>query len=153
MSLSHVLSDRLLVGIMSSKVFVELLLPKIDNQWVIRKWEEDLECTIEDLWEKVSCKANLIFDSYLRDFHIQFLNTALQYNLVISSYRPSQSPLCGFCKIHAESYKHLFWECIYVVPIWTAIQDFCYDTVDTEDFKCLLLELSVSLTLFNYDSC
>ena len=80
------MSDRLLVGLMSSKVFVELLLPKIDNQWVIRKWEEDLECNIEDfLWEKVSCKANLIFDSYLHDFHIQFLNTALQYNLVISS--------------------------------------------------------------------
>ena len=35
----------------------------------------------------------------------------------------------------------MFWECVYIVPIWTVIQDICYDAIDMEDFsmfKCLL---------------
>ena len=130
------------MGLLPAAAFMELLIPKADESKIISKWELDLDCTIEGfLWNKVSKKANLIFDSYLRDFHIQFLKRAFHYNQKISTYQVSQSPMCDFCNLHEESYKHLFWECVYVVPIWTAIQDMCYDAIDMEDFsmfKCLL---------------
>ena len=42
------MSDWLKAGLMSSKAFTELLLPPNDFQRTIKKWEKDLECTIED---------------------------------------------------------------------------------------------------------
>ena len=136
------MSDRLRAGLMSSKAFTELLLPPNDFQRTITKWENDLECTIEDfLWKTILRKSNFIFDPYLRDFHIQFLHRGFHYNVAISKYRPSQSPVCDFCKQDNETYLHLFWECTFVQPLWVAVADFCHDAVDSEEFsmfKCLL---------------
>ena len=53
-----------------------------------------------------------------------------------------KSPLfVRFVPLLRKHDPHLFWDCKYVFPIWTAIQDICYDTIDKEDFsmfKCLL---------------
>ena len=66
-------SDRLVAGLLPPKAFMEMLIPKVDESSILSKWETDLECTIEDfLWTKICKKANLMFDSYLRDFIFNF---------------------------------------------------------------------------------
>ena len=142
------ITDRLFAGLLPSKEITRLLLPKISNTRIIGKWEVDLDCTIENfLWEKIVKKANVCFDPYLRDFHIQFLHRGFHYNVMSSKYNNSSS-LCSFCNTYEESYVHLFWECAYVMPLWTALNSICYENVDMEDFsmfKCLMSNFQSSL--------
>ena len=99
-------------------------------------------CEIENfLWDTILKKAKDCLTPRLKDFHVQFLHRAFHYNQKIATYRPDRSPLCTFCKNAPETYLHIFWDCIYVTPLWTALQTICYDNVDMEDFsqfKCLL---------------
>ena len=136
------ITDRLFAGLMPTKTFTELLLPHPVNNSAITHWEKDLECTIEGfLWQNICKKIKLLSSPLFRDFHTQLLNQVFPLNVLMSLYREEISPVCSFCSLVEETYPHLFWDCKYVFPIWTAIQDICYDTIDEEDFsmfKCLL---------------
>ena len=136
------ITDRLTAGLLPPKEFTQLLLPRDKNDGAKQKWSVDLECDIEPfLWEGILKKSKNLVLSQLKGFHLQFLHRGFHYNEKISSYHPSQSPLCSFCSLEPESYVHLYWNCKWVTPLWTAIQDMCYDYVDMEDFsmfKCVL---------------
>ena len=145
----YLLTDRLSAGLLTPKAFTQLLLPRDRNYQILAKWAIDLECDIEEfLWDAILQKARVLFIPSLKDFHIQFLHRAFHYNKKIATYRPHQSPQCTFCDTAPESYLHLFWQCKYVTPLWTALQTICYDNVDMEDFsqfKCLLSNFQHSL--------
>ena len=107
-----VITDRLFAGLLPSKAFTNLLLPKVVNHKAIDKWKLDLDCEIEMfLWETINKKTKIIFYPSLRDFHIQFLNRGFHYNCKIASYRVKVSPLCSFCQQSDKTYSHLFWQC------------------------------------------
>ena len=141
--------DRCMAGLLPAKGFSELLTPQVLNNGAIKHWEEALDCPIEDfVWITICKKIKLLRDTTLLDFHIQFLNHCYHYNMKISSNCPTQNPNCSFCFEDPESYMHLFWECPYVFSIWTAVQDFCHDYVDSEEFssfKCLLSNFQCKL--------
>ena len=143
------ITDRLSAGLLTPKAFTQLLLPRDRNYQVLTKWAVDLECDIEEfLWDAILKKTRGLFLPSLKDFHIQFLHRAFHYSATIATYRPHQSPLCTFCHTSPETYLHLFWECKFVTPLWTALQTICYDYVDMEDFsqfKCLLSNYQHSL--------
>ena len=70
-----------------------------------------------------------------------FCTEVFHYNAMIATYNPTKSPLCDFCGLSPETYIHLFWDCKYSAPLWTALQTISYDHVDMEDFsqfKCIL---------------
>ena len=133
---------RCLAELCSAKQFREIITPKVTNQKAIAHWKIDLDCDIEGfLWNKICARTKTLFTSSLRDFHVQFINRSFQYSALIASYNVNWDPRCSFCSNYPETYLHLFWECDYVFPLWSAIQQFCDDCVNYEDFstfKCLL---------------
>ena len=136
------LTDRLFAGLLMPKAFTQLLLPKIRNEKVRIKWQVDLDCDIEPFfWDIIVQKSRLLFLPQLHNFHIQFLNRGFHYNAKIATYRPTQSPMSELCGIAEQTYVNLFWDSSFAIPLWTALQDTCYEHVDMEDFtqfKCLM---------------
>ena len=131
-----VITDWLFARLLTPKDFTQLLLPRVRNDRAIERWQKDLDCDVEPFsWDIISKKSRLILNPPLCDFHIQFIHRGFQYNQTIASYKPNQSPMCEFCGTSEETYKHLFWDCKYAVPLWTAIQEISYDNVDMEDFS------------------
>ena len=126
-----VITDRLSAGLLTPKVFTQMLLPRDKNYQVLAKWENDLGCDIEHfLWDEILKKSKLLFIPSLKDFHAQFLHRGFHYNLLLATYIPARSPLCTFCGLSSEMYMHLFWDCKYSAPLWTALQTISYDKVD-----------------------
>ena len=127
-------------------VILYLKPPPVNH--ALRKWCESLEC--EDInWQYICSIAQQLEPIRLRSFYLKFINRGFIFNARKSRWTPQLSPLCRMCKLHDETYIHVFWECSLIRPLWTNFIQWCTRNLPFKEVyskeNCLLKGFSKSI--------
>ena len=83
----------------------------------------------------------------------------MSFNYHTSKYTPGLSPLCSYCHQYNETFRHVFWQCSAIQPLWGSLIAWCKDnvhsTVQYNELNCLLLGfdlpvLNIIMTICKY---
>lgn len=92
------------------------------------KWIENVTINIirgdRNCWKTIyymPFRATL--DSHMRSFQFKLVNRTLITNRHLKLYNIKEQDYCEFCKVQTETYEHLFFECKYVKPLWSKLEN------------------------------
>ena len=114
---------------------------------VVDKWNKD-RCNVD--WSKLTAKVTKLDNGNLKNFFIMFNARSLMLNNRVSHFLPI-SDRCTLCKLEAETFVHLFWECIKIQHIWRYVHSLVSPGHCTKDLSLLptqVLEKVVFLFTF-----
>lgn len=114
------------------------------------KWENLLNCEIDDWSSFFVILRRCCKDTYLRSFQYKLLHRIIPTNNFLFKIHLKDSKYCTFCKTEEETIEHLFFDCSVSYNFWSlfrgCVKNFYVD-FELDKEKTLLGSKSYSLFL------
>ena len=108
------------------KYFYKLFIQRVQQEPINchKKWENDLETSIEDWHGIYSLSFCIAKDTKLQNFQFKLLHRILPVNSFLYKCGLKETELCTFCMETKENLLHLFWKCNLAKKNWFAVKIF-----------------------------
>ena len=103
----------------AKKLYASLI--KSDFTDRLQSWSKEGLTLSLDEFKANARKCTLITNINVKSFFVKFNYKALTLNSQASKFLPVPAH-CSFCTLSQETYTHLFWECIFIRPLWNYIK-------------------------------
>ena len=96
---------------------------KLEVPLVVNRLKESFGLSIRDIENTFLRPRKCTLNSKLREFQFKMLHGIIYTNLDLYRFGLVSSDLCSFCKKEVETYRHLFYDCEHIRPLWNACGD------------------------------
>jgi len=113
-----------LKNIESRKVY-ELFIENLQQSYTlqIKDGHNDFAFSKEEIKNIFLRPRSATLLTKVREFQYKLLHGAIYTKENLLKFGFVENNLCSFCKQMVETYKHLFWDCVYVKPLWQKVTE------------------------------
>ena len=88
----------------------------------------------------------------VREFQYKLLHGAIYTKEKLLKFGFVENNQCSFCKQMVETYKHLFWDCVHVKPLWQKVID-KFELIDLQNAEWKDIHVGIMGKDFNIKCC
>ena len=120
-----IVSDKIVhvSELVSKNLYRTILNCKLEVPLVVNHLKESFGLSIRDIENTFLRPRKCTLNSKLREFQFKMLHGIIYTNLDLYRFGLVSSDLCSFCKKEVETYRHLFYDCEHIRPLWNACGD------------------------------
>ena len=96
------------------------VIKEVKQNWEKVLNEDIMYATVEKAFKDLATRKENVYKKYLQ-FKLLHLRTAVNEKLFKMGIKNTK--ICSLCKTEDETIKHAFLECIYVVELWSQIEN------------------------------
>ena len=114
----------LLKDVPSRKVY-ELLITDLQQSYTLRikDGHSDFAFSKKEITNIFLRPRTTTLLTKVREFQYKLLHGAIYTKEKLLKFGFVENNQCSFCKQMVETYKHLFWDCVHVKPLWQKVID------------------------------